>query len=233
MRSRPHADTLTRGCIRPRPYTHVHTTHIRTHTRSRTHAHTHKRVHTRAHHQADVKSRLARAAAEGAGGKVFDVHDPESLDELMEECVSGRSSWAHLGHIGPAINNSFRSVLECFPCSDPKCMKAKLKGGGKMFCLLRFILDPGHVMPAIRRKSVLRCFKYGKEIQRFAGLYVKTFEQKRTAHNWGTLRVDEMGVLRALERVANKVQARDRVCVCVCACVFVYVRVCVCVFDHV
>ena len=137
-----------------------------------------------------MKSRLARAAAEGAGGKVFDVHDPESLDELMEECVSGRSSWAHLGHIGPAINNSFRSVLECFPCSDPKCMKAKLKGGGKMFCLLRFILDPGHVMPAIRRKSVLRCFKYGKEIQRFAGLYVKTFEQKRTAHNWGTLRVD-------------------------------------------
>ena len=209
----------------------MHTTHTYTHAHTHAHAQTNAYTRARAYHQADVKSRLARAAAEGAGGKVFDVHDPESLDELMEECVSGRSSWAHLGHIGPAINNSFRSVLECFPCSDPKCMKAKLKGGGKMFCLLRFILDPGHVMPAIRRKSVLRCFKYGKEIQRFAGLYVKTFEQKRTAHNWGTLRVDEMGVLRALERVANKVRARVGacVCVCVCACVSVYVRVCVCV----
>lgn len=157
----------------------------------------------------NVKAQVASASSARCSGPAFDALDPEQLDQLMEECVAGRSSWAHLGHIGPAINNNFRGLLECFPCSDAKCIKAKGRGGGKMFCTLRFLMDPGHVQPQLRLKSALRSFKYGKEIQKLADLYVKTFESKRSAHNWGTLKVDQMGLLRAVERVAEKGDISD------------------------
>jgi hypothetical protein len=132
-----------------------------------------------------------------------DIGDPKTLDELASACDDAKTTWANLSFMGPRLNQQFHSILENFPCQDSRCAAAKSRGGGKMFCLTRFMLDPPHVKPEMLAASAHRSIQQGGTMLSFIYLFLRVFEEKRSAHSWGNTALDELGVTTTLNGMAR------------------------------
>lgn len=139
------------------------------------------------------------AEEEPAQVGTVDVNDTAFLEELQGACDNAKTTWANLSFVGPRLNHQFCTILENFPCADHKCAVAKQKGGGKMFCLVRFMLDPRHVRPEMKQGAIQRCIQQGGTFRGLLESFLKVFDEKRSSHQWGTTQLDKLGVIQHLK----------------------------------
>lgn len=132
-----------------------------------------------------------------------DIADPKTLEELTTACEDAQTSWANIAYIGPRLNQQFQSIVESFPCQDSRCSAAKSRGIGKIFCLLRFMLDPQHFKPDMLAALVHRNIQQNGTLLSFISFFIRVFEEKRAAHRWGRTALDELGIISTLAGMAR------------------------------
>ena len=140
------------------------------------------------------------------------IRDKDFLQKLGSECDANRKGWASLNYTGPALRAVCSGLHDMCPCASPLCAGiartrgpgSATTGGGKCFCLIRFLLDPEHMEPLHSRAKALKCIEYGLQVRKLAKTFLETYESKRSLHSWGETFLDTSGIARRLQLIAEQ-----------------------------